>query len=259
MGYLKSFLKKIIPERIRPALILFYLKLISPFYFGNKVHCPCCDKSFRGFLSYSGVKSNRKGRCPGCGCLERHRLLWLYLKNKTAVLKDHLRVLHFAPEYILQKRFKSLSNIEYISADLFSPLAMIKMDITDIKYQNNFFDMIICSHVLAHVDDDHKGIEELFRILKPAGVAIIQTPIDQNREHTFEEPSAQSFKEREKIYGDGTFVRIYGKNFQSRVESVGFRVIAANYTDELNDETIQKCGLPKNDIIFLCSKTVPEK
>jgi len=142
-------------------------------YFGLRFKCPCCDGCFRKFLFF-GAKPRPNARCPRCGSLERHRLLWLYLRNKINFFSDHLKVLDIAPIHFFQKKCKKLKNLDYISADISSPIAMIKMDITDINLHDNQFDCIICYHVLEHILDDEKAMRELFRVLKPGGWAILQ-------------------------------------------------------------------------------------
>ena len=104
--------------------------------------------------------------------MERHRLLCLFLKNRTNLFHDKLKVLHVSPEYFFQKTFKSMSNLDYISADLNSPYAMIRMDVTNILYEGNYFDVILCSHVLEHVVDDKKAMLKFFRVLKPGAWAL---------------------------------------------------------------------------------------
>lgn len=231
-----------------------YRSLISSLmYIGKQVTCPCCNGSFRKFLLY-GVKARENALCPKCESLERHRLLWLYLKNKTNFFTDKLRVLHFAPEYIFQKTFKPMPNLDYISADLLSPLAMVKMDITNISYEDNFFDVILCCHVLEHIIDDHRALTELFRVLKPSGWAILQVPIDLNRDKTFEDANIVTPKERERIFGQKDHVRIYGRDYKQRLEKAGFTVKVDTYVRELTDDMIKKYGLKKDEVIYFCTK-----
>ena len=118
-------LKNIVPKRCQEPLIssIYYLRQI--FYAGSNVYCPCCDRSFKKFYL-----KGKFGTCPRCGSGSRHRLLSLYLKNRTTFFTDKSKVLHFAPEYCFQKTFKSLPNISYLSADLGSARAMVLIDIT---------------------------------------------------------------------------------------------------------------------------------
>jgi len=242
-------------EAIVKALIpRAYRSLISSLmYIGKQVTCSCCNGSFRKFLSY-GVKARENALCPRCESLERHRLLWLYLKNKTNFFTDNLRVLHFAPEYFFQKTFKSMPNLDYISADLTSPFAMVKMDITNIVYEDNSFDVILCCHVLEHIIDDNRALMELFRVLKPGGWAILQAPIDLKRDKTFEDTNIVIPKDRERIFGQEDHVRIYGRDYKDRLEKAGFTVKVDAYGREMGDDMIKKYGLMKDEDIYFCTK-----
>ena len=110
--------------------------------------------------------------------LERHRLLWLYLKNETDFFNKDLKVLHFAPEAAFLEKFKKLKNISYDTIDLDSPLANIKADICDLPLDNESYDFILCNHVLEHVIDDKKAMQELYRVLKKDGIGIFQVPLN---------------------------------------------------------------------------------
>jgi len=229
-------------------------RLWSLLYIGNKFMCSCCNGHFRKFLPF-GVKPRPNAQCPRCGSLERHRLLCLYLKDKTNFFKDSLlKVLDIAPMYFFQQKCKTLYNLNYISADISSSIAMIKMDITNINLPDNQFDCIICYHVLEHIPDDKKAMKELFRILKPGGWAILQSPVDPNHDETFEDPNVVSPEEREHVFGEKDHVRIYGQDYKNRLEMAGFTVKLDNYSRELGDNIIKKYGLMKDETIYFCSK-----
>ncbi|MBN4051290.1 class I SAM-dependent methyltransferase [bacterium AH-315-M05] len=255
MKYLKSFIKSIIPKVLRPAILKIFYKLRTPFYIGNNVHCPCCNGNFRKFSSFTSYYKTRKNaQCPRCGSLERHRLLWLYLNNKTNLFTDNLKLLHFAPEIIFQKHFGKLSNIDYTSADLDSPLADVKMDIHNIIYDDDFFDVILCFHVLDHVKDDKQAMRELFRVLKYGGWAIIQSSIDINRDKTFEDSSAITPQDRLRIYAQSDLARKYGLDFKDRLAEAGFTVKADQYGKELNANLVNKYGISQDVSIYYCTK-----
>jgi len=176
----------------------------------------------------------------------------LYLKEKTNLFIDSLRLLEIAPMDCLQRKFLAMPNLSYTSVDLESPIAMLKMDITDMQFPDNYFDCIICYHVLEHVLDDRRAMKEMFRVLKPGGWAIIQVPI--LRDKTFEDPSVTAPKDRERIFGQCDHVRIYGLDYKDRLESVGFRVNVDSYVKQLDDDAVRKYGLMKDEDIYLCSK-----
>ncbi len=235
-------------QAIIPKYLCKEIRLL--FYYGNRKHCDCCGRSFHKFLPF-GLRNRKNAKCPNCGSLERHRLIWLYLKERTSLFSDNLMVLHFAPEMIFQKNLKNLANLDYISADLDPSRAMLKVDITNIYFKDNTFDVILCNHVLEHIQDDHKAMSELFRILKPGGWSIIQVPI--KREKTFEDDNIKSPEEREKQFGQRDHVRQYGRDFKNRLEKAGFEVKVEGYAKELNRKLFEKCGLVDIDIYF-CSK-----
>ena len=259
MKYLMSLLRKIMPQRYR-ARVRYILGTI--FYFGLRFKCPCCGGHFRKFLLYEyperherlGVEPYSNAACPRCSSVERHRLLELYLKNETNFFTDNLKVLHIAPEPFFQQKFKTLPNLDYLSADISSPLAMTQMDITDILLPDSQFDCIICYHVLEHIPDDGKAISELFRVLKLGGWAILQSPIDFNRDKTFEDPSVTSPQEQERVFGQKGHVRIYGSDYKDRLEKAGFVVKVDNYVQQLGDALIRKYALRKREDIYICSK-----
>lgn len=242
-------LKKIIPKRIQEPLInlIYYSRMIL--FIGNRIYCPCCYTSFKKFYP-----SSELGQCPKCGSEPRHRLLFLYLKNRTNFFSAKLRVLHFSPEHCFSKMFSNLPNISYLSADLGSARAMEIIDITNINYPDNYFDVFLSNHVLEHIQHDEKAISELFRILKPGGWSINQVPIDYTRDKTFEDPNIKTDKEREIIYGHHDHKRIYGRDFINKLKEVGFIVSVDSFENEFSIEEAQKFGINRNSKIYYCQK-----
>lgn len=221
----------------------------------NLVYCPCCNGNFPSFIA-GGPNLRPNAYCPRCGSLERHRLLWLYLKERTNFFTEQLKVLHVAPEKILQEAFQILPNLDYVSADLASPLAMIKMDITDIPFDDHAFDVIICSHVLEHIPDDRKAMRELLRVLKPGGWAILQVPIDLNRAETFEDPTITDPAERQRLFGQDDHVRWYGRDYPNRLRESGFEVSIQSFAAELPAELVKRTGIVTGEDIYFCHKTL---
>lgn len=262
-----SLISKIVPRKFYPGLKDTYLKyryfLLFPFYSGKKFECTFCSRRFRKLmpcgLNLPVIKEKaitsagyRRAVCPRCSSTDRERFLYLFLQNKTDVFKKKSKILHFAPEFNLHKILKR-QNIEYITADLDSPSAMIKMDITNIPYENNSFDGIICCHVLEHVSDDRKALSELYRVLTPGGWAILQVPISTLLEKTYEDPNITSPKEREKMFGQHDHVRIYGQDYKNRLEDARFSVEVHNCADEFAD-FVKKYGLLAEENIYMCFK-----
>jgi SAM-dependent methyltransferase len=232
-----------------------YVTMRSIWLQGNKFICPCCEGNFREFLMAGVHKRKRKNaRCPRCGSLERHRLLWLYLKNKTSFLTDKTSILDVAPMECLQTKFKQLKNIHYVGVDMDSHLAMLTMDLTAIPMKDNSFDCIICYHVLEHISDDQEAMRELFRVLKPGGVGILQSPVDLTLEKTFEDPTIVSPKDRAHHFGQEDHVRIYGKDYEERLQKAGFIIKKEYYPNELGEVLVEKYRLTDEKEIFLCLK-----
>ena len=235
--------------------ISFFVKpLVKILMYGNRYTDPIDGSTFRAFLPYGYNKIRNNVLSPSTYSLERHRLLWLYLKNKTSFFKAKLKVLHFAPESALMNQFKKLKNLSYDTIDLNSPIADIKADICDLPFLDNSYDFILCNHVLEHIIDDNKAMKELYRVLKKNGIGIFQVPMDYNRDTTFEDFSVTNKKERNKLFGQYDHVRIYGLDFFNRLQKAGFSVQRCEYTSKLSKEDIVKFCLPKKEIIPICRK-----
>jgi SAM-dependent methyltransferase len=186
--------------------------------------------------------------------LERHRLLWIYLDQKTTLFTEKQRLLHIAPEYCFIDRFESLANLDYITADLESPLAKVKMDIHEIPFEQDSFDCVLCNHVIEHVDNDLLAVKEILRVLKPGGWAIIQVPFfEPVPDQTFEDPSITSSSERFKKYGQKDHLRLYGKDYKQRLERCGFQVKEEEFVKQLPPETVSKFALV-SETIYHCIK-----
>ncbi|MEZ4811673.1 MAG: methyltransferase domain-containing protein [Allomuricauda sp.] len=254
MSNLFKHLLNLIP---RPALIrisYWVRPLITFFLKGKNFTDPIDGKSFRSFLPYGYENPRENVLSPSTLSLERHRLLWLFLKNETDLFTQPRKMLHFAPEQAFYRRFKKLKNLEYTTTDLNSPLAEVKADICHLPFDDNSFDVILCNHVLEHIPDDTKAMQELYRVMKPDGWGIFQIPQDLKRDQTFEDNSITDKKERARIFGQYDHVRIYGMDYFDKLRSVGFTVEEVDYTRALSEEEVQKYRLAKGEIIPLVKK-----
>ena len=256
---MKKLFKLILNTIPRPILIrLSYIArpVLAFILKGTTVTDPIDGKSFKMFLPYGYEKQRNNVLSPSTLSLERHRLLWLFLKNETdfftAVTKK--KVLHFAPEQAFYSLFRNQKNIDYTTTDLLSPLADVKADICNLPFEDNQYDVILCNHVLEHIPDDTKAMEELYRVLKPGGIGIFQVPQDLNRETTFSDDSITNPKERAAIFGQYDHVRIYGRDYFDKLRTIGFKVVEENYTDKITPELVEKYGLAKGEIIPICYK-----
>tara|TARA_B100000405_G_C16717373_1_gene421354 strand:+ start:626 stop:1393 length:768 start_codon:yes stop_codon:yes gene_type:complete len=246
---LKKFPRPFLQRISKPIFLIIRL-----FYLGDKVLCPICKKKFDKFLPY-GRKIRKNALCPNCLSLERHRLLYLFLERKTNIFKKDIKLLHIAPEQCLINVFSNSKNIDYVSGDLFSPLAKIKMDIHKMPFQNNSFDIILCNHVLEHVEDDKKAIKEINRVMKKDGFSILQVPFYYPiPQKTIEDKSILSEKEREKVYGQSDHLRKYGKDYDKRILSQGLKVKKSNFINSFSKKEKNYFGLQEKEIIYYCYK-----
>jgi SAM-dependent methyltransferase len=254
MKQIISFLLRKIPRKYLQLVSHHGLRVLALFYNGNNVECTVCHSTFRKFLPY-GRKSRENALCPKCLALERHRLIWLYLERKTDFFTRKNKMLHIAPELCFMDRFESLPNLDYITGDIESPLAKVKMDIHDIPFEENTFDVIFCNHVLEHVEDDILAMKEMRRVLKPGGWAILQVPFFYPlKKETYENKSITSPAEREKAFGQDDHVRMFGEDYGARLASAGFKVTEDKLVMELSEDEVTRFALPRQEIIFRVEK-----
>ena len=254
MKLLISIATRIIPRHYLQHVSHFFLRIFSLFLRGNKFEDPINGKTYRKLLPYGRLKPRENAIAPDSLSLERHRLMWLFLKNKTNFFTDKLKFLHIAPEYCFIKIFKGMKNLDYLTADLISPWADIKMDVHEIPFEENTFDVIICNHVLEHVDDYNKVMREFFRVMKPGGWGIFQVPIDYNNPNTIEDKSITDPRERERLYWQSDHLRLFGRDYGKRLAAAGFNVTESNYINEIDPQLVERYALDKNEIIYFCQK-----
>ena len=221
---------------------------------GERYEDPIDGKTFRKFLPYGYGKQRENVLSPSTLSLERHRLLWLYLIQETHFFSAKSKVLHFAPEQAFYKRFRNMENLDYTTTDLNSPLADVKADICDLPFDDNTYDIIFCNHVLEHIPNDEKAMLELYRVLKPGGMAILQIPQDLSRATTFEDNSITDPKKRAEIFGQYDHVRVYGRDYFDKLRSIGFKVEEVNYTNQLTSEKTDRYRLAPGEILPVCYK-----
>lgn len=228
-------------------VLAFWLK-------GDRYTDPIDGKSFRRFLPYGYGEQRPNVLSPSTLSLERHRLLWLYLKNETGFFTKPLKVLHMAPEQCFLSLFKKMKQLDYTTADLYSPIVDVKADILNLPFKDNEFDVIFCNHVLEHIEDDAKAIKELFRVMKSGGMGIFQVPQDTARETSYEDHSIQTPEARAKHFGQYDHVRIYGKDYFDRLRTAGFKVDEVDYSKKLPIDLVDKYRLTTGEILPVCFK-----
>ena len=250
---MKKHISKLTPRFIFPIVRKLYYSFLKIRFRGHNVYCPVCEVGYKKFLP--GGENNRANvKCPGCGTLERHRLLWLFLTQKIKIAEREILLLDIAPDQTLQKKFNVFKNINYVSIDIDSVFAMRKMDLTNLSFDDNSFDAVLCYHVLEHIEDDKKALKEIYRVMKNGAWAILQSPVDLNKEYTYEDSNIKSEEDRLKIFGQKDHVRIYGKDYVDRLRNPGFKVEEINYVKSFAPEEIKKYGLDENEIIYFCKR-----
>jgi len=241
---LKRWLLRLIPEPRRRRLLG---AIRTARHRGDAVECPCCESSFSRFISHRG---RAEAKCPRCGALERHRVLWLFLERETDLLRRPGRMLHIAPEYALQRRLSRTPGLDYLSGDLDSPLADCELDAMELPFEDASFDFLVCNHVLEHVGDDRRALREFHRVLAPGGWAILMCPVDNRRATTLEDPTATTPSRRHELFGQADHVRLYGRDYAGRLAEPGFEVRAERYVEACGSSSVARFGLRREDDAF---------
>lgn len=193
----------------------FLRKVIASYYVGTKFECNVCKKRLRKFIKLG----NGDLLCPFCASLPRTRSLSKHLKDKLA----NKTVLHFSPPKCLKNNIQEIGKThEYVTSDFENEFeADLALNIEKIDQPNDKYDVIICYHVLEHIENDQQALTELFRILKPGGQCIVQTPFKDGE--IYENPVIRNPKDRLKHFGQEDHVRIYSpEGLQNRMTKAGF-------------------------------------
>ncbi|MFS2316639.1 methyltransferase domain-containing protein [Maricaulis sp. D1M11] len=209
-------------------------------------HCPICG--YEGVFHALGTPPRWDGRCPSCGSRERHRLIHLWLEREGLDLKDGRTILHFAPEKYFIRQMDGAS--EYHTADIVPGKARHAMDMADMTFENASVDVLISNHVLEHVPDHHKAMDEIARVLKPGGFALLTVPQNWAREETYENPELSTDPERYAHYNDVHHLRFYGRDFPDLVAAHGLDVSGWR----LPPEEEPRYGLCRDDVLWIARK-----
>lgn len=224
--------------------------------------CPICGYKGINFIPFQDI-IHKEVMCPVCYSHERHRAVWLYLNQRDELLKDGNKILHFAPEMLFKDLFSS-SNMEYHAVDknpgLYSCADEV-VDIQDIPYDDDYFDLIICAHVLEHVPDDKKALSELYRVLKPKGTVLILVPMNgisydlpYDELKTLENEEYNTPELRKKYYGQEDHLRLYGADFKEKILDSGFELLSDDFIKSLGRDAIERYALVRNEKIYECTK-----
>ena len=254
MKLIISLATRILPRHYLQYISHFFLQIFSFFLRGNRFEDPINGMTYRRLLPYGRLTSRENAIAPDTMSLERHRLMWLFMKEKTNLFTAELKFLHIAPEYCFIKIFKGMKNLDYITADLISPWADVKMDVHNIPFDENSFNVVICNHVLEHVDDANKVMKEFYRVMKPGGWGIFQVPIDINNKETIEDKNVIDPNERERLYWQSDHLRLFGLDYGKKLSEAGFKVTESDFINELSDDLVERYALPKGEIVYFCQK-----
>jgi SAM-dependent methyltransferase len=249
----KQVLFLLLPKRILYKFERFLRTVFALFYKGNKVYCPICDKTFKKFIPLNPYQEKTNFLCPKCGSAQRQRLLWLYLTAKCLILTERLTLIHFSPRPCLLNKLRSIARLTYITSDPVASHMDRNHDLTHIDENDASYDLAVCYHILEHIHQDRKAMQEVYRILKSAGIALFQVPYWQKE--TFEDADIDSPNLRRKTFGQQDHVRIYGyHDFIDRLQQTGFQVTPVSYAQQLGAQICNKYGLNQDEVIFVCQK-----
>ena len=260
MKQLIKFILNLIPRPLLQRVAEWIVPVVGLLYLGKGKQCPLCGCQRRKFLPYGYVTSRENALCPNCLSLERHRLLWLWLVRESDIGRGAMalpKMLHIAPEVALMRKFKKMyasTPDRYVTADLESPLADMHFDVQQIPLEAESFDAIICNHIMEHVEDDGKALRELYRIMRRGGWGVILSPVELEREKTFEDDTITDPAERTRIFGQYDHRRIYGRDYAERLREAGFEVYDIDYKNELSKAEQELYALPTDHLYIVCKQ-----
>lgn len=258
MKRLIRLILNLIPRPILQRMAGWAVPLLGLIYVGRGRECPVCGTKRRKFLPYGYVTSRDNALCPNCLSLERHRLLWLWLQRESDLFERRPKLLHVAPEVCLMRHLRRIyregNAIDYVTADLESPLADLHFDIQQIPLADESFDVIFCNHIMEHVEDDLCAMRELYRVMRHGGWGVVLSPVELDREHTFEDDSITDEAERTRIFGQYDHRRVYGRDYADRLRSVGFEVEDVDYAATFTADDRQRFALPVDHLYIVRKK-----
>lgn len=259
----RQLVRKYVPARVRAPLRRYC-------YWGWRYRCNYCQARWRT-LSERGqtasvlaeldvpASGRRRADCPKCRASDRDRHALAFLQTRTAIFETPHAVLHIAPELPLASLLQESTNIDYVAGDSFSgtyryPAFVTEMDVTDLPFPDGRFDAVICNHVLEHVDDDSRAINEIFRVLREGGWALLQVPVARALTRTREDPALITAAQREAAYGQADHVRLYGLDYPDRLARAGFDVLLVRLAEEGQAGDLERLGVDLSESIHLAVK-----
>lgn len=238
---------------------------------GRRCYCCICGRHFTRFSKFRGGHAavSRYLRdlewissdfdnfwCPFCRSHDRERHLFLYFD--ALALWPQFKgkdILHLAPEKYLALKLADQQPASYIKGDLVpSRAGVVPLDVTAIDYGNEHFDWVICNHVLEHVPDDALALREIWRVLRPGGRAILQTPYAAKLERSVEDAVTGDDQSRRLVYGQEDHVRLYGRDLFERIQAAGFELQIKEHAHLLADLEVARYGVNPAENLVLCVK-----
>lgn len=257
MKRIVKFMLAHLPRPVLQRLAGVCVPLAGLLYTGRSRLCPVCSHRWRKFMPYGYVTPREDALCPHCLSLERHRLLWLWLNGCTDLSDTRPRLLHIAPEVCLMRHLRKIytgdSARDYVTADLESPLADVKMDVQDIPFGDGSFDVIFCNHILEHVQDDRLAMRQMLRVMRPGGWGVMLSPVNPALEKTFEDDTITDPAERTRIFGQYDHRRNYGRDYADRLRQAGFIVEEIDYAATLTPRQRTLYGV-RSEILYIVRK-----
>lgn len=252
---LKKTLKALVPARAFAKWEPAMRRVLGLWYIGNKVACPVCEGHFRKFI-YAG--EGHEALCPRCGCLPRARFLHQVLFAEIEDWKMPLSVIHFSPSRALKHKLRHVKGLVYETADYDPGKEDHTWDLTQLPESAGGYDLAICFHVLEHIPDDRQAMRELYRILKPGGLALVQTPFKAGE--IDEDPDALSWTNEARLarFGQEDHVRIYSQEgLAERLTAAGFEVEVRTAEDAIGEEGCAKAQISLQSVILFAWKNTP--
>ena len=242
-----------IPRGVLQRVAGWIIPIVGILYVGRGRRCPICGSQRRSFMPYGYVRSREDALCPLCLSLERHRMIWLWISRNTTLEERRPRLLHIAPEVSLMREFRRVysGTEQYTTADLESPLADMRFDIQQIPLDAESVDVVICNHILEHVEDDRKAMREIYRVLSHGGWAVMLVPEDRSRATTFEDDTITDPQQRTALFGQYDHRRVYGRDYDARLCEAGFRVERHSPREMFGDEECSTYSLGSDDLVVV--------
>lgn len=258
-------IKKYLPKFIINLLYKFLHVFRTIYLKGDNFICPICNFQASRFLSYGddneavikfkiiGMGFRKNAICPMCQSKDRERLIFLFLKKllKKKLIKYSSNIIHFSPERSIEKNFFRKKFVNYITADILAGKVDFILDLQDFKFKKKNFDLVICNHVLEHIENDLLAMKNIFSIMKSGGIAILQVPFSSNIDKDYKTDAVKSDLDRLNYYGQTDHVRVYSEsNYLKKLKDTGFNVQSDDMLQQ--KQNIPSYGLNSSEkIIFV--------